>query len=436
MTSSVRISNTNKLGGQLNDLSNVGAITCHPQIAIGTGQDNTVINENKLRLSAGGEIVIGTNSASSTTINSSSIAINPTNNATATIGKAVIGTLSTDHAKFCHLDYQNSDKYTLKATNNGQTWLNSSYSTSDWGPTQYGKIVFAYDNSPHAVIQNGHFGIGNILASGPQFPLHVNGTNGSIGDNQNTIQNTRLFVGAGNTYTDNTHFDNVAAYIKGDFWAEGFIAAVAYTSYSDERIKENIVDVNASENLDIFRSIKFRNYAYKDKILRGSETTIGFIAQEIKEILPSYVNTVTLALPNIYKLGIVSGEGNNIITIEEFDTAALLSGDNVTGNIEIRKYPSYIEHIKAKLKTVIDQNTIEVEDDLSEYMGDMDDEGNATEGAKVYVYGQEVDDFLLIDKMKLFTITTGALQEVDRHLQEEKTKVADSVARVTALENA
>ena len=66
----------------------------------------------------------------------------------------------------------------------------------------------------------------------------------------------------------------------------------------------------------------------------------------------------------------------------------------------------------------------------------MDDEGNATEGAKVYVYGQEVDDFLLIDKMKLFTITTGALQEVDRQLEEEKTKVADSVARVTALENA
>ena len=66
----------------------------------------------------------------------------------------------------------------------------------------------------------------------------------------------------------------------------------------------------------------------------------------------------------------------------------------------------------------------------------MDDEGNATEGAKVYVYGQEVDDFLLIDKMKLFTITSGALQEVDRQLQAEKAKHADLVARIAVLENA
>ena len=275
MTSSVRISNTNKLGGRLNDLSNVGAITCHPQIAIGTGQDNTVINENKLRLSAGGEIVIGT-----TTINSSSIAINPTNNATATIGKAVIGTLSTDHAKFCHLDYQNSDKYTLKATNNGQTWLNSSYSSTAWGYTQNGNIVFTYKNSVHAVLRNGRFGIGNILASGPQFPLHVNGSNGSIG----TIQNTRLWVGAGNTSWNNVNFPNVAAYIKGDFWAEGFIAAVTYISYSDERIKENIVDVNASENLDIFRNIQLKTYNYIDKALRGHESTPCFIAQQIQQI--------------------------------------------------------------------------------------------------------------------------------------------------------
>ena len=432
MTSSVRISNTNKLGGGRQDLTDVGTITCDPKITIGKGTHNTLINENKLTLSGGvGEIVIGT-----TTINGTSITINATY-ATATIGKAVIGTLTnqsgTIAAKFCHVDYQNSDKYTLEATSDGQTWINSSYSTSVWGPTQYGKIVFAYNNSSHAVLQNGRFGIGSFHASGPEFALSVRGTGVDI-----TPGNSTRF--AINTYFTTTanyaEFNNIQAYINGDFVAKGNITSVNYNNPSDERIKENIVDVNASEYLDICRSIKVRNYAYKDKILRGSETTTGFIAQEIKEILPSYVKMMMSVLPNIYKLGIVSGEGNNIITIEDFDTATLLSGDNVTGNIEICKYPSYIEHIKAKLKTVIDQNTIEVEDDLSEYMGDMDDEGNATEGAKVYVYGQEVDDFLLIDKMKLFTITSGALQEVDRQLQAEKAKHADLVARIAVLENA
>ena len=75
-------------------------------------------------------------------------------------------------------------------------------------------------------------------------------------------------------------------------------------------------------------------------------------------------------------------------------------------------------------------------------MGDIDDEGYAIEGTKVFVIGQEVNDLLMIDKMKIFTITTAALQEVDRQLQAEKAKtatleatVADLLARVTALES-
>ena len=435
MTSSpVRIPTTNKFGGERKDLTDVGAITCHPKIIIGNSlKNNTVIETNKLRLSAGGEIVIGT-SGLSTTIDSLSITTKLDQfpeYAKATIGKAVFGGFpnqsDTNAAKFCHVDYQNSLKYTLEAASDGQTWINSSYN----GILGLGRIMFTYNNAKQAVIQNGHFGIGSN--ANPQFPLHVDGpaTYKALSTSYWVFQ-----YGYYGLHTVSSASLNVQAYIDGDFLGRGNVASGNYTSSSDERIKENIVDVNASENLDIFRSIKFRNYAYKDKILRGSETTIGFIAQEIKEILPSYVNTVTSVLPNIYKLGIVSGEGNNIITIEGFDTATLLSGDNATGNIEIRKYPSYTNDIKAKLKTVIDQNTIEVEDDLSEYMGDMDDEGNATEGAKVYVYGQEVDDFLLIDKMKLFTITSGALQEVDRQLQAEKAKHADLVARIAVLENA
>ena len=427
MTSSVRISNTNKLGGRRLDLTDVGTITCDPKITIGKGTDNTLINENKLTLSGGvGEIVIGT-----TTINGTSITINATY-ATATIGKAVIGTLTnqsgTIAAKFCHVYYQNSDQYTLEATSDGQTWINSHHDIDGQG-----RIVFAYNNNVQAVLQNGRFGIGSSNTGTPEFALSVRGTGVGLSA---TGGSTRFGIGLSFNTQSTQYFNNVQAYINGDFVAKGNITSVNYNNSSDERIKENIVDVNASEYLDICRSIKVRNYAYKDKILRGSETTAGFIAQEIKEILPSYVKMMMSVLPNIYKLGIVSGEGNNIITIEEFDTATLLSGDNVTGNIEIRKYPSYTNDIKAKLKTVIDQNTIEVEDDLSEYMGDMDDEGNATEGAKVYVYGQEVDDFLLIDKMKLFTITSGALQEVDRQLQAEKAKHADLVARIAVLENA
>ena len=56
-------------------------------------------------------------------------------------------------------------------------------------------------------------------------------------------------------------------------------------------------------------------------------------------------------------------------------------------------------------------------------------------GSKIGVYGQVVDDFLSIDKNYIWTIATSALQEVDRQLQAEKTKVASLEARISALEN-
>jgi hypothetical protein len=56
-------------------------------------------------------------------------------------------------------------------------------------------------------------------------------------------------------------------------------------------------------------------------------------------------------------------------------------------------------------------------------------------GAQLFVYGQEVDDFIFLKKESIWTVATAALQEVDRQLQAEKDKVADLIARVTALEN-
>jgi hypothetical protein len=67
---------------------------------------------------------------------------------------------------------------------------------------------------------------------------------------------------------------------------------------------------------------------------------------------------------------------------------------------------------------------------------------NITSTSNAYIFGEHVQDFHNIDKSAIFTVTTAALQEVDRQLQAEKTKVAtletqvaDLLARVTALED-
>tara|TARA_B100001250_G_C19745012_1_gene764858 strand:- start:70 stop:1449 length:1380 start_codon:yes stop_codon:yes gene_type:complete len=305
------------------------------------------------------------------------------------------------------------------------------------------------NNERMRIASNGHIG---FRTTNPWAPFHFGSGSGAWSGNHG---NTRIVDGHGLQTGANNFY--VLAYFRGDICAKGNVASVGFDQASDERIKENIVDANASEILDLFRNIELKRYNYIDKFTRGTATTVGFIAQQIQQIIPSNVKRSTQTLPNIYKTGTVSGVGNNIITFTDFNTANLLTGDNVTGIIEIDQYPSDNDEIKTKIKTVIDQNTIEVEDDLSKYMGDIDDEGNAIEGTKVFVFGQEVNDLLLIDKIKIFTIATAALQEVDRQLQAEKAKtatletktatleaktatlettVADLVARITALENA
>jgi hypothetical protein len=71
-------------------------------------------------------------------------------------------------------------------------------------------------------------------------------------------------------------------------------------------------------------------------------------------------------------------------------------------------------------------------------------------GTQLFVYGQEVDDFIFVKKEAIWTVATAALQEVDRQQQADKLRITELEtqlqaeklrndaleARITALENA
>jgi hypothetical protein len=71
---------------------------------------------------------------------------------------------------------------------------------------------------------------------------------------------------------------------------------------SDSRIKMNIVDVPDNLALEQLRNIPCRYYEYIDKISRsGQNKTIGFIAQEVKSVMPMAVTQGQNIIPNVYK---------------------------------------------------------------------------------------------------------------------------------------
>lgn len=88
---------------------------------------------------------------------------------------------------------------------------------------------------------------------------------------------------------------------------------------------------------------------------------------------------------------------------------------------------------------VIDEKSLRVDEDLTEFSQTYDD---LVSSNIVFVYGEEVDDFLNLIKREVFffffffhAISVSSIQKLHRRLEAEKTKVADLLARVENLEN-
>jgi hypothetical protein len=366
-------------------------------------------------------------------------------------------------------------------------------------------FIISTQNISNEIIANvvtmtygGNVGIGTAT---PYAKLHINGAAGAISSASRAY--FAYFDNSTVKVVYNTgDWGNMSIYGSGSI-ATGvyFVSHAGTISASDERIKKNIVDADDAECLETLRLLKPKKYQYKDEINRGTEPVWGFIAQEVRETLPHATQLRQDVLPNIYELANVSS--SNVITFINFNTSNLES--NATTLIRTKGIDG--EDHDIHLAEVIDEHSIRVEEDLSAWIGSVDAEGNVITqietttltpeeyealevktgyvanitgyqnanvvvsieeynaledttgyeeviqdytktttiypGTQLFVYGQEVDDFIFVKKEAIWTVATSALQEVDRQQQSDKlriteleTQLASVLARLDALEAA
>jgi len=185
-----------------------------------------------------------------------------------------------------------------------------------------------------------------------------------------------------------------------------------YLVSSDSRIKTNIIDVPDNLALQQLRSIPCRYYEYVDKISRGTDNTIGFIAQEVNSVLPMAVSLQEDFIPDVYKII----ECNWTTT----DNTIKMSSNDLS-NVDSIEYKFYVSNNDIDIKEIKitgnSDNTFTFEEKYN----------------KVFCFGKKVNDFHTLDKAKLFALNFSATQEIDRIQQEHITKISSLETENTLL---
>jgi hypothetical protein len=224
----------------------------------------------------------------------------------------------------------------------------------------------------------------------PQTKLHV-GDGGS--SNQGLY---RYFSASSNNLSGasvNSIVDDICTIFDSSMLVSGKISAA-----SDYRIKRNILDIDDDSALETIMKIQPKIYQYIDGITRGTSNVYGFIAQNVRDVLPHAVKLQEDVIPNIYKYAEVDIDENRIhISVDDLaigDVIYIIDKNN-TGN-----------EYKVIAKT---SDTITVDGMI------MNDE--------VFVYGKKIQDFHALDKSYVYTMNVCATQTLADKIKGLKTRV-------------
>ena len=157
-----------------------------------------------------------------------------------------------------------------------------------------------------------------------------------------------------------------------------------------------------------------QRHKYVDKVTKGDIKVYGFIAQQIREVLPDAVSLQPNYIPNIMLL---ADYDNEIITLPTQPTKVIIKL-----NDKIRCYD--------KDNKIVDVEVDEIIDDLTFKIKEIEYTDN-----KIFVSGTEVDDFHTISKEYIFTLNVCATQELHRKIKSQDDRIKELEAKVERLLN-
>jgi hypothetical protein len=241
-----------------------------------------------------------------------------------------------------------------------------------------------------------------VVSSSAQYPIQF------MYDNRNfDMQNAAPWISSISLNCQRTfHYSPYYDTLRCNKFAGNFEGTL--TQPSDQRIKTNIVNIDKSSNLEIFRKIRPLKYGYINQLEYCNVNKYGFIAQEIKELLPEAVIKTHNIIPSIYcNANVVNLQNKFLLYFEK----PLQNITQFRDGIKLKCYDYKNEILWVTIKEIINTEQMEIEEQLTH--------------DKIFIYGHNVDDFLQIETDAIWTVSTAALQEVDRQQQDDKVRIAE-----------
>ena len=196
--------------------------------------------------------------------------------------------------------------------------------------------------------------------------------------------------------------------------SDGRIASSEFNAISDQRVKNIIGVSDTSEDLDTLNHLEVTDFAYIDVVSHGNAAHKKLIAQQVQEVYPEAVNSAFDFVPSVYEMSASTfyDPVSHLLTVTTDKRHGLFVADTV----RIINQKGYSE---GEVTAVSSAHTFTIPSDR-----DFDE---------VFVFGKQVDDFLLLDYEAIGMLNVSATQELAKRFESQQSQVEELQAQNNLL---
>jgi len=251
---------------------------------------------------------------------------------------------------------------------------------------------------------NGHGRVG-INTTSPDFPLTVTDyvTSGSNEVAYFTDNNEGVYTFTGPVTTS--------------IYASNNIMATGFAAFSDARIKDILDISDGARDLQTLDQIQITDYTLKDKVNHGNRPFKKVIAQQVESVYPQVISKHVDFIPNVYRKA-------NAVT--RTDKGYLLSFDSAH---HISKGATKLRILASNDHTMNTYDILAIPSDKEVVI-----DAPQLNGDKVFVYGEQVDDFRTVDYEGLTTLNISATQELGKIVKQQQSTIRTQNKKIATLE--